>query len=339
MQSGKAPGIDGLPVDFYKAFWPEMGRDLLRVLRDSLRTGRLALSCRRAVLTLLPKKGDLQDIKNWRPVSLLCSDYKLLSKVLATRLRKVMESVIHVDQTYCVPGRLISDNVTLIRDILDLSRALGFDLGLISLDQEKAFDRVEHLYLWRTLEAMGFGSGFIAMIRVLYGDIESVLKINGGLGAPFKVERGIRQGCSMSGMLYSLSLEPFLHRLRAQLSGVSLPGCMTNFKMSVYADDLIILVTTQRDIDVLNKTVCAFKKISSAKVNWLKSEAVAVGNASTRTLCLPGGLTWRSGGLKYLGVYLGDETFIAQNWTGVLEAVEGRLKKWKWILPRMSYRG
>ncbi|KAJ4948663.1 hypothetical protein JOQ06_020193, partial [Pogonophryne albipinna] len=188
--------------------------DLLSVLRDSLSNGRLPLSCRRAVLTLLPKKGDLQEIKNWRPVSLLCTDYKLLSKVLATRLRKVMEHVIHVDQTYCVPSRLITDNVTLIRDVLDLSGSLGCELGLISLDQEKAFDRVEHQYLWQTLEAFGFSSGLIAKIQVLYRDIESVLKINGSLCAPFEAQRGVRQGCSLSRMLYSLAIELFLHRLR-----------------------------------------------------------------------------------------------------------------------------
>jgi len=68
-----------LPVDFYKSFWSELGEDLLEVLNESLAEGQLPLSCRRAVLTLLPKKGDLADIKCWRPVSLLCSDYKLLS--------------------------------------------------------------------------------------------------------------------------------------------------------------------------------------------------------------------------------------------------------------------
>ncbi|XP_023284603.1 receptor-type tyrosine-protein phosphatase F-like [Seriola lalandi dorsalis] len=253
LQSGKAPGIDGLPADFYKTFWSVIGEDLLLVLQDSLRTGRLPLSCRRAVLTLLPKKGDLQDIKNWRPVSLLCTDYKLLSKVLAVRLRKVMEHVIHVDQTYCVPGRLISDNITLIRDILNLSGSLGCELGLISLDQEKAFDRVEHQYLWRTLQAFGFSSGLIAKIQVLYNDIESVLKINGGLSAPFRVQRGVRQGCSLSGMLYALAIEPFLHKLRSRVSGFSFPGCEHCFKLSAYADDVIVFIKDQSDINVLEE--------------------------------------------------------------------------------------
>lgn len=146
----------------------------------------LLQSCRRAVLTPLPKKGDLQDIKNLRPVSLLCTDYKLLSKVLANRLRKVMNQVIHRTQTYCVPGRSIVNNVSLIRDVLDVSGSLGVDTGLVSLDQEKAFDWVEHQYLWKVLERFGLSPGLIAKIKVLYEDIEGVLKVNSSLCKAFR---------------------------------------------------------------------------------------------------------------------------------------------------------
>ena len=337
--NGKAPGIDGLPVDFYKSFWPVIGEDLLEVFRDSLRKGQLPLSCRRAVITLLPKKGDLQDLKNWRPVSLLCGDYKILSKALASRLREVMSEIIHVDQTYCVPGRLISDNITLIRHVLDVSSSFGLDTGLISIDQMKAFDRVELKYLWQTLGAFGFSSEFIAKIKVLYSDIASILKVNGGLAAPFEVKRGVRQGCSLSGMLYSLAIEPLLHKLRKDLSGVFFPGCSSAVKLSAYADDVIVTVNKQSDIDCLEKNIHLFNKMSSAKVNWKKSEAVMVGDKLSDKLSLPEGLTWKKGGVKYLGVFLGEDSMLKKNWDNVLEKLEGRLKKWKWLLPSMSYRG
>ncbi|KAK3562687.1 hypothetical protein QTP86_005311 [Hemibagrus guttatus] len=159
MQNGQASGIDGLSAEFYKVFWAVIGQDVLVVLRGSIRRGELPLSCRRAILTLLPKKGDLTHLKNWHPISLLCTDCKLLSKALASRLTKVMDRLIHQDQTYCVPDRSIFDNVYLVRDILDVSRLLGLKTGLIFLDQEKAFDRVEHEYLWKVLEAFGFNPG------------------------------------------------------------------------------------------------------------------------------------------------------------------------------------
>lgn len=100
---------------------------------------------------------------------------------------------------------------------------MGINIGLISIDQEKAFDRVEHQYLWKTLNAFGFGPGFIGVIKVLYRDTESMLKINGGLSAPFKVNRGIRQGCALSGMLYSLAIEPLLNKLCSKIEGLVLP--------------------------------------------------------------------------------------------------------------------
>ncbi|KAK3550685.1 hypothetical protein QTP70_002399 [Hemibagrus guttatus] len=146
----------------------ELDRELsLEELHEALQRMENGRASGGAVLTLLPKKGDLTHLKNWRPVSLLCTDYKLLSKALASRLTKVMERLIP-RQTYCVPDRSIFDNVYLIRDILDVSRLLGLKTGLIFLDQEKAFDRVEHEYLWKVLETFGFNPGFVAMIRVLY---------------------------------------------------------------------------------------------------------------------------------------------------------------------------
>lgn len=143
--------------------------------------------------------------------------------------------------------------------------------------------------MWQTLDAFGFNSGLINMIRVLYSDIESILKINGGLSAPFKVQRGIRQGCSLSGMLYSLAIEPLMHKLRQSLSGVNLPGCETVFKLSDYADDVIVIVKKQEDIDSLVENINIFGTLSSAKINWKKSEAVIVGDELSRSLFyLPG---------------------------------------------------
>ncbi len=150
-----------------------------------------------------PKKGDLNEIKNWSPGSLLCNYYKLLSKVMANRLGDVLDQIIHPDQTYCVPGRRIADNISFVRDVLDNSKVV-FDFGLISIDQQKAFDRVEH----SVLTAVGFSSDFISMIKVMYCDVESILKINGNLCSSFKVLRGVRQGCALSGMLYTLAIEP-----------------------------------------------------------------------------------------------------------------------------------
>ncbi|KAI3374068.1 hypothetical protein L3Q82_022640, partial [Scortum barcoo] len=137
MQGRRAPGVDGLTVEFFKAFWDIFATDILDVFNESLASGSMPMSCRRAVLTLLPKKGNLQDIKNWRPVSLLCVDYKLLSKALANRLRGAMEQVIHQDQTYCVPGRSMVDNIYLIRGCFGGLQLIGPPVNLLAQIQKK----------------------------------------------------------------------------------------------------------------------------------------------------------------------------------------------------------
>jgi len=162
LEHGKTPGIDGLPVDFFTAFWDILGPEVLLVLQESVRSGILPLSCRKAVVSLLPKGGDLQRVENWRPISLLCSDYKILSKLLANRLKSVIGTVVHVDQSYCIPGRSISDNIFLIRDLIDCG--LKEDgVGLLFLDIEKAFDSVDHTYMFHVLQKFGFGEKFILL--------------------------------------------------------------------------------------------------------------------------------------------------------------------------------
>uniref|UniRef100_A0A3B5PV23 Reverse transcriptase domain-containing protein n=1 Tax=Xiphophorus maculatus TaxID=8083 RepID=A0A3B5PV23_XIPMA len=339
MQGQKSPGVDGLTVEFFKAYWDLLAQDMLEMYNESLATGSLPTSCRRAVITLLPKKGDLQEIKNWRPVSLLCTDYKILSKALATRLGKAMEQVIHRDQTYCVPGRSMVDNVYLIRDILEVSSSLGLQTGLISLDQEKAFDRVEHDFLWKVMRRFGFGEGFIAKIQVMYSDIESVLKINGSLCAPFRVCRGVRQGCALSGMLYALSLEPLLLKIRSEIHGLVLPGFNNKLILSAYADDVVVFIKDQHDVNILIEIIEKFSVLSAAKVNWGKTVALAVGEWPGGLPVLPQRLQWKRDGFKYLGVFLGGKDTVKRNWEDLEQKIQNKLAKWKWLHKQMSYRG
>ncbi|CAM2111063.1 unnamed protein product [Caretta caretta] len=114
MPTNKSPGMDGLTVEFYRAFWDILGPDLVTAWAESLQGGVLPLLCRRTVLALLLKKGDRRDLRNWRPISLLSMDYKIVAKGISLRLGSVMADMIHPDQTYTVPGRSIFDNLFLV---------------------------------------------------------------------------------------------------------------------------------------------------------------------------------------------------------------------------------
>lgn len=315
-----------------------MGEDLLQVLRESLSHKELPLSCLRAVITLLPKKGDLCQLKNWRPVSLLCSDLKILSKTIANRLKKLIGTVVHMDQTYCIPGRSIFDNLFFIRDFLSVNDICDFNVGMVSLDQEKAFDRVDHTLLFKTLEAFGFGPVFISYIQLLYSNIFSILKVNNGLSQPFPVCRGIRQGCALSGMLYSLVIEPLLHQLRGRLAGWTVPSSLSTpspatVKVSAYADDVTVFVSGDADVKALQQTLNEFQKASSARVNWAKCDTFLSGSWDEGTPpVLPEGLEQNRTGFKVLGAFLGIQNYTRKNWEGLLDRLRGRLQRWKGLL-------
>ena len=207
MKSNKSPGVDGLPYEFYRQFWSGLGVDLVSVFNDCLRSGRLPFSQRTGLITLLYKKGDKLETKNWRPISLLCTDYKLLSKVLTNCLVAVISSVVGPEQVCGVPGRLSSENIRLLADVVNLAHRSNTGAALISLDQEKAFDRVDWSYMLRVLEVMNFGESYRSWVQLLYTDIYSQVLVNDYCSDLFPVTRGVRQGCPLSPLLYVLVAE------------------------------------------------------------------------------------------------------------------------------------
>ncbi|CAM2097471.1 unnamed protein product [Caretta caretta] len=251
MPTDKSPGMDGLTLEFYRV---------------------------RAVLALLPKKRDLRDLQNWRPVSLLSKDYKIIAKAISLRLGSVLADVIHPDQTYTVPDHSIFDNLFLVQDLLELGRRDGLSFALLSLDQEKAFDRVDHRYLLSTLQAFGFGPQFVGFLRVLYASAECLVKLNWTLTEPVSFGQGIRQGCPLSGQLYALAIEPFLCLLCRRLIGLVLREPELRLVLSAYADDVLLVIQDPGDLAQVEACQAIYSAASSARVNWVKSSGLAVGD-------------------------------------------------------------
>ncbi|CAM2111563.1 unnamed protein product [Caretta caretta] len=278
MPTNKSPGMDGLTVEFYRTLWDILGPDLVTIWAESLQSGVLPLSCRRAVLALLPKKGDLRNLRNWRPISLLSTDYKIVAKAISLRLGSVMADVIHPDQTYTVLGRSIFDNLFLVRDLLELGWRDGLSFALLSLDQEKAFDRVDYGYLLSTLQAFGFGPQFVSFLQVLYASAECLVRLNWTLTEPVSFGRGVRQGCPLSGQLYALAIEPVLCLLHKRMTGFMLREPELRLVLSAYADDVLLVVQDPGDLARVKACQAIYSAASSARVNWVKSSGLAVGD-------------------------------------------------------------
>ena len=158
----KAPGSDGLPMEFYLKFWHVLGADLVAVLNSCFISGSLSLSQRCGVISLSFKKGDRLDPRNWWPITLLNVDYKIAPRVIAGRLLKVIHHVVDKDQTCCVPGHFTGENVALLRDLVKFASFSDTPPAVLSLDQEEAFDHVDWSFMRTTLSAMGFGPLFIS---------------------------------------------------------------------------------------------------------------------------------------------------------------------------------
>uniref|UniRef100_A0A9J8CAK8 Reverse transcriptase domain-containing protein n=1 Tax=Cyprinus carpio carpio TaxID=630221 RepID=A0A9J8CAK8_CYPCA len=245
-KKGKSPGADGLPLEFYLTFWDILAHELLAVFNNLETLDRLPDSFRIGIVSLLYKKGDRTDLKNWRPITLLNLDCKLFSKILATRMSTVLEDVIHPDQACAVPGRKITDSLVLIRDTICYARDRNIRLVVLNLDFEKAFDRVSHQYLFQVLQKMGFPERFIAWVGLLYKDLVSKILVNGHLSKAVNICSGVRQGCPLSPLLYVACIEPLAQILRRDkwIKGLNVPGTGGLTATCVlYMDDITLLAT------------------------------------------------------------------------------------------------
>ena len=144
MESNKTPSTDGLPADFYKVFWYDVHPYLLKSLNLSYKKGVLAISQRRGLISLISnKKKALYHIKNWRPITLLNYDYKIATKAIASRMKKVLPNIINYDQTGFLKTRFISENIRFIDGIIRYADQEHISGMLVFLDFEKAFDSIE----------------------------------------------------------------------------------------------------------------------------------------------------------------------------------------------------
>ena len=133
MANGKSPGSDGLPPEFYKTFSHLLVDDLLEVYGDIFSNERMSPTQRLGLIALLYKKGDRTEFKNWRPIFLLNTDYKILAKIFSKRLSKVLATIVDHEQTCAVPNHTILTNRLLLRDIIDLSDEWGIPTALVCL--------------------------------------------------------------------------------------------------------------------------------------------------------------------------------------------------------------
>ncbi|CAM2096304.1 unnamed protein product [Caretta caretta] len=261
---------------------------------------------------------------------------------ISLRLGSMLADMVHPDQTYTIPGCSIFDNLYLVRDLLELGCRDGLSFAFLSLDQEKAFDRVDHGYLQNTLQAFGFGPQYVGFLRELYASKGCLVRLNWTLTKPVSFGRGVWQGFPLSGQLYALAIEPFLCLLRRRLTGLVLREPELRLVLSAYADDMLLVVQDLGDFAWVKDCQAIYLAASSARVNWVKSSGLVVGDGWQASSLPPAlqAIRWSMGPLLYLGVYLSaTHLSLPQNWQNLEGGVIERLWKWTGLLWCLSLRG
>ena len=291
MQNYKSPGSDGLTKEFYRAFWDIISTYIVNSFNYAFNTANLSISQRQGIISLIPKKKkDTQYLKNWRPVTLLNVDYKIATKTIALHIEKVLPHLINPTQTGYVKGRFIAidESIRLILDIMEYTKHKDIPGVAVFLDFEKAFDWVEWNYIQKCLEATNFGPHLRQWVYVLYHNISSCVLNNGHASEPFLLERGIRQGYPLSGMLFVIAIEVLAQKIRRSkmIKGIEVEyNGSQEIKFSQYADDTTALLSDSESVMQLFELLGLFEKILNiwsqrdisvyGKINLVKSLALS----------------------------------------------------------------
>ncbi|KAL2085077.1 hypothetical protein ACEWY4_018397 [Coilia grayii] len=304
LPTGKAPGPDGFTAEFYKCYACELAPLMLDMYMDSLDKGQLPPTLSQALIVLILKKNkEPTDCRSYRPISLTNYDSRIFSKILANRLNKVVPSLVHPDQVGFIRSRHSSDNIRRLIDIMWAVKDDTSPTAALSLDAEKAFDRVEWVYLFLVLEHLGFGKEFLGLLRLVYRTPTASVMTNGLISPYFRLHRGTRQGDPASPAIFALALEPLAAaiRLDPNFIGVSV-GHMTH-KVMLYADDILTFIRRpETSVPALLALIDSFSKFSGYKINWSKCEALALTAYCPKTLFHPGNFRWPDQGIRYLGI-------------------------------------
>lgn len=332
LNGGKSPGIDGLGSEFYKTFKEKISIILKEIYEQIFEKGELYQMMGMGLMKIIYKgKGDKTVLKNFRPITMLNTDLKILAKVLADRLKKVLPTIIKTNQSYGVKGRDIADTISSIRDLIGYMREEKKSGYVISLDFEKAFDRVEHSFLFSILEQFGFGVNFIKWITILYRGAMTKVKCNGFLTEPFKITRSIRQGCPLSAQLYSLVAEPLGMVINKEecIQGIELERGIEGQKIFQYADDTTVIVKDVGSVRRVMEEVRRFCQGSGAKINEDKTVCMRFGKVPVLTENFAFKEVQE---IKILGVILGkdEKSTRVKMWEEIIGGMERRLVFWRY---------
>ncbi|GJY66889.1 RNA-directed DNA polymerase, eukaryota [Tanacetum coccineum] len=308
----KAPGPDGFNFNFIKTYWEVIKPDFWNCIRHIGKTGVLKKGCNPSFTVLIPKKIDPISFSDYRPICLIGCVYKVISKLLASRLARAIDSVISPNQSAFIKGRQILDGFLIANEIIRMDKLKDQNLLIFKVDFEKAFDSVNWNSLLDVMRKMGFGLKWRKWITSCLSLASISVLVNGSSSNEFFMERGLRQGDLLS---------PFLFLIVAEALQVTiLNACDIGFYKGVRLSNSGLNVSLLRIFGV------------GVPDNVVSSVASSLG-------CAHGILPF-----IYLGLPVGRRMRFSEGWQGIIDQFRDRLlplglSLFFWIVPWCGVAG
>jgi ribonuclease HI len=337
----KAPGPDGFPVCFFQDNWDRVGRDVCAAALHFFNTGCLDESINLTHIALIPKMTNPTKVSDFRPISLCNVFYKILSKVLANRLKVILPHIISKNQSAFIPGRLISDNILVAYESLHTMHArMWGKVGYMALklDMSKAYDRVEWGFLEAVMQRMGFDRRWIFLIMQCISTVRYSVIVNGEPVGLIRPSRGLRQGDPLSPYLFILCAEVLSSQLHHAAGLGVLPGVPTSrggpkINHLFFADDsLLFCRACLADWVTLTNLLENYERGSGQRLNKDKTSIFFSRNTSQedrRCILQLSGIPATQRYDKYLGLPALVGKSRIREFQSIIDRVKGRVLDWK----------
>ena len=279
LNNDKSPGPDGFSTNFFKVFWKELGHFLVRSLNAGFSAGMLSVTQRQGQITLVPKPGkNKNDIHSWRPISLLNTSLKILSAAIANRIRNVLAKLIAPSQKGFMKNRFIGECIRSVYDVMWDAKHLGKDCLMLFADYRRAFDSLNHEFIFEVLELFNFGPDLIRWVKIMLRGAISCISQNKTSTEFFSIGQGCRQGDCCSPLLFILCVEILSIAVRnaAHISGYVVNGI--EIKVEQFADDCtFILDGTRKSFESTLRIISEFSLVSGLSLNIEKTKVLWLG--------------------------------------------------------------
>ena len=274
---------------FFHHCWRVVESDVLAVFEEFFQHCKFEKSLNATFLVLIPKKNDASNIRDFRPISLVGSLYKILAKVLANRLKVVLDQLISESQNSFVGGRQILDSVLIANECVDNRTKSTIPRVICKLDIEKTYDNVNWEALLKLMKKMGFGEKWCSWIRTCISTVQFSVLINESPTNFFGNSRGLRHGDLLSPMLFLILMEVF-SRMVKRMEGAGLLSCFRAdgrrgrgecVSHLLFVDDTILFCEASMEqlLHICLLLLC-FQAVTGLKVNVAKSEMVPIGEVN-----------------------------------------------------------